>query len=401
MDQWTRLIRLSSVVGAALLLTGCPTASQTSIQSDAGQGDSATARSFAWGLPERIPEPVVPEENPLTEAKFQLGRHLFYDQRLSADGTLSCASCHQQDKAFSDGVARPAGVTGELHPRNSQGLANAAWHPRLTWGNPVLDTLEKQIVLPLFGESPVEHGITDHNRDSILHALASDPVYQTLVVDAYPDGITAPVDALTWQRVVQALASFVRGLVSFDSPFDRFEAGDREALDSSQQRGMTLFFSERLECFHCHGGYNLTNSVMDRTRLFPELSFHNTGLYNIDGQGAYPFPNTGVHEITGAERDMGKFRAPSLRNVALTAPYGHDGSLATLDDVIDAYSAGGRFLADGPHPGDGRLNPHKDGFVVGFTLSEQERADLLAFLHAFTDNGFVNNPRFANPWIEP
>lgn len=393
--QVTRLWQTLGLSWVVFLLAGCPAASQTTIVDAPAQ-----ARSFDWQLPERIPEPVVPDDNPLTEAKFQLGRHLFYEQRLSADGTLSCASCHQQDKAFSDGVARPSGVTGEVHPRNSQALANAAWHPRLTWANPVLDSLEKQIVLPLFGENPIEHGINDHNRDGILHSLAIDPTYQSLVVAAYPEAESAPAEALTWQRIVQALASFVRGLTSFNSPFDRFEAGDRTALDEAQQRGMSLFFSERLECFHCHGGYNLTNSVMDRTRLFPELSFHNTGLYNIDGLGAYPFPNTGVHEITGAARDMGKFRAPSLRNVALTAPYGHDGSLTTLEDVIDAYSAGGRVLTTGPHPGDGRLNPNKDGFVVGFTLTDQERADLLAFLHALTDDSFVNNPRFANPWVD-
>ncbi|WP_157092279.1 methanobactin export MATE transporter MbnM [Thioalkalivibrio nitratireducens] len=372
-----------------LLLPGC--GSETFVD-DHG----ARLSAFEYDVPERIPLPVEPEGNPMTEEKFQLGRHLFFDTRLSANGTIACASCHHQDKAFADGRALPVGATGEVHPRNSQGLVNAAYFPSLTWANPVLLTIEQQIMIPLFGEEPVEHGINDSNRDQILYELETDPVYQRLFADAFPDDD----QPFTFHRVVQALASFVRGITAFSSRFDRYQEGDRDALTASERQGMELFFSERMECFHCHGGYNFTNSVYDRSHFFREMPFHNTGLFNIDGLGGYPEPNTGVHEITGRPGDMGRFRAPSLRNVALTAPYMHDGSIETLEEVIQTYAAGGRNVTTGPHVGDGRMNPLKDGFVVGFQLSDAELQAVLDFLHALTDESVTTNPRFSNPWEE-
>ena len=378
-----------ALVASALLGACVEQGSQTRI--DHG---SSLNTAYAWNLPAHVPLPVEPEFNPMTEQKFQLGRHLFYDERLSANRNLSCASCHHQDKAFADGVALPVGTTGQRHTRNSQALINVAWFSTLNWGNPVTDTLERQIEGPLFGDDPIEHGINEENKAAILAELRADEVYQRLFGEAFRD----EDDPFHYNNIIFALASFVRGLTSWDSPFDRYQSGDASAMSPAALRGMNLFNSERLECFHCHGGYNLTNSVMDRTRLFPERNFHNTGLYNLDGQGAYPEPNTGVHEVTQDPRHMGQMRTPTLRNIALTAPYSHDGSHATLDDIIDTYAAGGRNISSGPLAGDGRLNPLKDGFIVGFELSVQERADLLAFLHSLTDVGFVSNSRFSDPW---
>lgn len=379
----------------AVLLGGCLADSKTQIDD---QGASVTA--FNWQLPARIPLPVEPADNPMTEARFQLGRHLFYDKRLSVNGTISCSSCHQQDKAFSDGVGRPHGATGEQHPRNSQALVNVAWYPVLTWANISLGTLEQQIMIPLFGEDPIEHGINAGNEAHILTELRADAVYQALFSAAFPDTPDALSGDNSWHYVVQALAGFVRGLTSWNSARDQYIEGDRTAMSDAARRGDLLFNSERLECFHCHEGYNFTNSIRDRTMTIYETPFHNTGLYNVDGMGAYPLENQGIFEQTGKAANMGNFRAPSLRNVALTAPYMHDGSIATLEEVIRTYAAGGRNITSGENIGDGRVNPYKDSFIAGFTITDDEVQDVVAFLESLTDTDFISNPRFANPWEE-
>ncbi|MDO6441782.1 MULTISPECIES: methanobactin export MATE transporter MbnM [unclassified Marinobacter] len=372
-----------------ILLSGCLEQSQTTVDD---QG--ARISSFDWGLPEHIPLPREPEDNPMTEEKFQLGRHLFYDTRLSSNGTISCSSCHHQDKAFSDGLAQASGATGERHPRNSQALVNVAWNNTLTWANPSLGTIEKQIMIPLFGDDPIEHGLNEGNHEQVLRSLQAEPEYASLFAAAFPDQADPLFDDLAWDNVVKALASFVRGLSSFDSDFDR------GAMSAAALRGERLFNSERLECFHCHAGYNFTDATTDRLTTYNTLLFHNTGLYNIDGLGAYPEPNTGRHEVTGRADHMGQFRAPSLRNVALTAPYNHDGSVDTLEDVIRNYAAGGRLRVSPPNAGDGRMNPLKDGFIASFPITEDEIQDVVAFLESLTDQAFVTNPRFANPWTD-
>ena len=167
------------------------------------------------------------------------------------------------------------------------------------------------------------------------------------------------------------------------------------ALSESALRGLDLFNSQRCECFHCHGGFNFTDNLMHGgTRI----QFHNTALYNIDGRGAYPEPNRGLYETTGEPRDMGHFRARSLRKITETGPYMHDGSIAGLDAVLDHYAAGGRTIESGPYAGVGSESPLKNVFIHGFTLSTDERADLLALLESLTDPVFLADPRFADPW---
>lgn len=355
---------------------------------------AADAASFDWNLPARYPLPVEPANNDMSEPKFQLGRHLFYDQRLSGNETQACASCHEQALGFTDGDVTPIGSTGERLARNSQGLMNAAYNATQTWANSALTTLEQQALIPLFGESPVEHGITDGNKERVLNRIRDEDRYKQLFEQAFPDS----GDPIDFNNIRNALTTFVRGMISFETPFDRFEQGDATALNDSAHRGRRLFFSEDLECFHCHGGYHLSDSTIDRSMSFVDRPFHNTGLFNIGGTGNYPDDNTGLFELTQDPSDMGKFRAPSLRNIALTAPYMHDGSVATLEEVLDIYAAGGRVITDGPHAGDGRLNPFKDSFVNGFQMSEQDKQDVLAFLESFTDRSFISNPRFSNPW---
>ncbi len=386
-----RSLRALCCAALLSLLAGCG-GSSTTID-DGGANQTA----FQWNIRTDLPLPVEPVDNPMTEAKFQLGRHLFYDQRLSGNGTQSCASCHHQDKAFTDGLTVAVGSQGDAHPRNSQSLANTAYNATLTWANPALLTIEQQIHTPLFSEDPLEQGITDSNRDAVLQRILDEPVYGPLFDAAFPE----QGNAISFDNIVKAIACFTRGLTSFNSPFDRFETGNSNALSAAALRGMNLFFSEALECFHCHGGYNFSDSTVDRTMTFIERPFHNTGLFNIGGSGDFPADNPGIFAITGDPGDRGKFRAPTLRNVALTAPYMHDGSIASLEDVLDFYAAGGRNITSGANAGDGRLNPLKDGFINGFTLTAGDKADLIAFLHSLTDTDFTSAPRFSNPWTTP
>lgn len=349
---------------------------------------------YVWDLPAGFPLPPVPEDNPMTVEKVELGRYLFYDKRLSGNGTMSCASCHSQELAFTDGVDVPVGSTGETHVRNSQTLANIAYNASYTWGNPVLAEIEDQVVIPLFGEFPVEMGVTG-NEAEVIARLREDTIYPYLFAAAYLDAD----DPYTFENVVDALSSFTRSMISANSRYDQFVyGGDMDALTEAELRGMALFLSETLECHHCHVGFNFSLSTRHAGTTFLEMPFFNTGLYNVDDEGAYPRGNTGVYEITGTPEDMGRFRPPTLRNIELTAPYMHDGSIATLEEVIDHYAAGGRNVIAGRYAGDGRVNPYKSGFVSGFEVTEQEKADLVAFLRSLTDEQFITDPRYSNPF---
>lgn len=359
-----------------------------------GCGGEAPEASDFSELPPGFPAMVVPADNPLTREKVELGRHLFYEKRLSGNETQSCGSCHLQSLAFTDGRTVAEGSTGELHPRNSQSLTNVGYNASLTWANPLLTKLEQQALVPIFGEEPVELGAVGKERE-ILERLAADPLYGSLFAAAYP----SEAEPITWDNIVKALASFQRTLISGSSPFDLFVyRGDRTTLSAAQIRGMDLFFSEELECHHCHGGFNFSESSIHAGSAFEAALFHNTGLYDVDGRGGYPAGNTGVHEVTGREADMGKFRPPTLRNVAVTAPYMHDGSVGTLEEVIRIYAAGGRVIEEGPAAGDGRGNRHKSGLVAGFELSDAQIADLVSFLESLTDPELLTDPRFSDPF---
>lgn len=345
-------------------------------------------------LPKGFPKPKIPADNPLTVEKIALGRFLFYDTRLSGNGTQACASCHQQALAFTDGLPQGIGSTGELHPRGSMSLANVGYATALAWANPLLTSLEQQALVPMFGEHPVELGLAGREEE-LFDRLRRDARYQRLFAEAFP----ADSGPVTLGNIVRALGSFQRTLISGNAPYDRYVQGlDDEALSESAFFGGRLFFSERLECFHCHGGFNFTASVTHDGNPFDETSFQNNGLYNIGGTGAYPPNNTGLFEITAIPEDMGRFKAPTLRNIERTAPYMHDGTVATLDDVVDHYSAGGRRIHSGPYAGDGSKNRYKSNFVTGFQLTAQEREDLLSFLRALTDEEFLTNPRHSNPF---
>ena len=375
---------------AALSLAGCGGGNGVTVQ------DSTQEGAWSWVLPANFPTPRVPADNPMSAAKVELGRYLFYDTRLSGNGTQACASCHHQDKAFTDGRITAMGSTGQIHPRNAQGLTNVVYHATLTWANPSLLSLEAQAQVPIFGEAPVEMGINDSNVSEVLDRVRTDARYPGLFAAAFPQ----TNGAITWGSITRAIAAFERTLISGNSRYDQYLQG-RATLTAAEQRGLTLFNGEKAECFHCHAGFNFNDQVVHASTQVIDTPFHNTGLYNIGGNGDFPAGNQGLFELTERLMDRGKFRAPSLRNVELTAPYMHDGSVATLEEVLDHYAAGGRNITSGPHAGDGRLNPNKSELISRIDLSAQDKADLVAFLKTLTDHDFITNPKFANPFSAP
>lgn len=333
---------------------------------------------FRWTLPRGLPVPRVPADNPITQAKVDLGRRLFYDMRLSGNGSYACATCHQQAFAFTDGLARAVGSTGAEHRRSTMTLTNVAYNLTYGWADSGLRTLEAQMLVPMFNEHPIEMGIKG-KEDVIVSRFAGDRKTSAAFARAFP-GERSPV---TLPNIVKAIASFERTLVSADSPFDRYlYRDDKTAMTASALRGKDLFFSKALRCSECHASFNLSGPVTFE-RATPVMPlFHNTGLYDVNGRGAYPQDDRGLFDRTKQPADMGRFRAPTLRNIAVTAPYMHDGSIETLDAAIDHYARGGV------------KSPLQSRRVTGFPLTAGERTDLVAFLESLTDRSFLTNPAF-------
>jgi cytochrome c peroxidase len=348
---------LFGIVAAAWLLAlGAGVVAQSAPQSAPTQASAAIA--YEWPpLPPGVRPPPVPADNPLTVAKVELGRHLFYDDRLSGNGTQSCATCHVQTLAFTDGKAQSVGSTGETHSRSSMSLVNVGYATALTWADASMNQLEPQALVPMYGVHPVELGLD--RADTWLAGIERDPIYQRLFPAAFPE------DA---------------------RPF------------TASKRGEVLFHSRPLGCFFCHGGTHFSEvSVVRIAGKVMSVGFHNTGLYNLAEPLSYPSSDTGLHKVTQRREDVGKFKSPTLRNIAVTAPYMHDGSIETLDEVIDHYAAGGRTIKTGPYQGDGSKNPNKTSRIRGFPITPEQKADLIAFLRSLTDEALLKDPKFANP----
>lgn len=373
------MVKYGIAVAIALSMLGaaCDTGKQASILQD---HDPTIV--FSWQLPEGFPTPRVPHDNPMTLEKIELGRQLFHDTRLSGDNTVSCASCHQPELAYTDGRPRAIGVKGNIHPRSAMSLTNVAYNATLGWDDPDLTSLEDQIRVPLYNMRPPEMGLTRH-EEHVLERFKRDRRVRKHFSKAFPED-SKPV---TIPNIISALAAFERTLISGNSAYDQWAyGGDVSALNPDERVGAGLFFSRRLSCFHCHAGFNFSGPVVYKGSEDTAARFHNTGLYNLDG---YDKPNTGVYRHTGLSEDMGKFRAPTLRNIALTAPYMHDGSIPTLEAVIDHYMSGGRDRTAGY--GERPSNSRKgiDPLISGFELNAEERRQLIGFLKALTDESFI------------
>lgn len=309
-----------------------------------GAGASSVEPSYS-GLQRQWPPINAPAGSPSNPEVVELGRLLFFDPILSTDNTLSCASCHHPDLGFADGLPKAQGTGGQALERNTPTLWNVAYANHLFWDGRE-QTLEEQMLAPL--SHPAEMAVNDPAE--MVAELQAIPEYVSLFEAAFGSG-----EAITLERVQQAVAAFERTLISEDSPFDRYAAGDIEALSPQQRRGLALFRSGATRCFECHAA-----------PTFATDTFRVVGVPSGD-------PGRAAIDSTIPE---GAFKVPTLRNVALTAPYMHDGSLATLEEVIDFYADGG-----------GRAHgiTNVDPFVSGFDLTGQEKMDLVAFLYALTD----------------
>jgi len=396
-------------VAASLALSACDDTSAPEAKGGAngratpGPGDAGPTAppapgTYVFDVPPGYPLPLVPADNPMSTAKVELGRMLFYDRRLSANGKVSCATCHQQRHAFADGRGVSVGIDGRPHPLSAPSLANAGYHARYGWASPATETLEAQVRAPLFGEDApvIEMGLTTAAlREAALARLSADDRYRAAVVGAFPG-----IAGLGFDAIIKALASFERSLISMSSGIERFRRGDANALSPAAGRGAVIFNSDYkgAVCHHCHDGITFSNDVLHASAPFAAIVYTNVGLYNIGGTGDYPPGNQGIFERTGNLADRGKFRTPTLRNVALTAPYMHDGSATTLRDTVEHYQTGGRLVASGPYAGDGRANPNKERGLGGMVLDERDKLDLVAFLESLTDRSFVENPALANPF---
>jgi cytochrome c peroxidase len=343
-----------------------------------------SAANFDWNLPQGFPRPAVPADNPMSANKAELGRRLFYEKRMSVNAKQSCGTCHRQELAFTDGRAHAEGTTGQLHPRGSMSLANVAYVPFLTWANPTLTSLEQQALVPMLGEEPVELGLKGREPE-FLAALRGDPVYEGLFPQAFP----AERDPYTLANVTKAIAAFERTIVSVRSPYDRYRwGGDSSAISDAAKRGeLTFFSSERGGCFQCHAGWNFSGAIRFQGSEASLPQDAARGVFVNTGVSLYAAPNRGLFEHTQRTEDIGKFRAPSLRNIAVTAPYMHDGSLATLEEVIDHYAAGGKLD-----------HPNKSRILHPFRMTDGDRRDLVEFLKSLTDQELLHDPRWSDPW---
>jgi len=344
---------------------------------------SLMGADFDWRLTPGFPKPVVPADNPMSDAKVELGRYLFYDTRMSVNGKASCGTCHRQELAFTDGRARSIGTTGEQHPRRSMSLINVAYAPYLTWANGTLTSLEGQALVPMMGTKPVELGLLGHEKE-FLEVVAEDPTYRRL----FPEAFHGQRNPYTLANVTRAIAAFERTIISMRSPYDRYRwYGEMNALSDSAKRGEIIFFSgERGRCFRCHGGWNF-GPVRFAGTVPSGRDELMSGIFFNTGATVYVEPNRGLFEHTGRDADIGKFRVPSLRNIAVISPYMHDGSIPNLDAVIDHYIAGGKLA-----------HPNKSEIIRPLTLTEQDKQDLIAFLNSLTDREALTDPRWSNPW---
>jgi cytochrome c peroxidase len=335
----------------------------------------AAGSDYPWQLPPGFPRPAVPADNPMSQAKVALGCRLFFDARLSATGTYSCSTCHRPELAFTDGRARAIGATGAELTRGAMTLTNVAYSPAFTWASDRVRSLEAQMEQPLFNEHPVEMGLKREQK-ALPAALAQDAQYAQAFERAFPDAATPATIA----NAIKAIAAFERTLISGRSPFDRYVFDDeRDALPETAKRGMQLFFSGRAGCSACHSGLNFSGPIAHRGAPQASAAFANNATRS--GTAADDI-DTGLMAVTGNERDLGRFRVPTLRNVELTAPYMHDGRFATLEAVVEHYAAGGEREPGARHD--------VDPAIRKLDLTAEEKRELVEFLRSLTDTQFVS-----------
>jgi len=328
-------------------------------------------QAFELDVPDHLPSLIIPEDNPLTQAGVELGRMLFYDPILSSDSTMSCNSCHLQEKAFTDGLAGSVGVLGMETPRNSMALINLGMNSKGYFWDGRVSTLEDQALLPV--EDHIELNDTWENVET---KLRRHPDYPLRFRAAFGIDKTSEI---TRDLAVKAIAQFEQTLISGNSKYDDVVWRNEGEFTPLEEMGYELFvletalFFDHPGCTHCHVEPQLTDN-----------NFKNNGLNDVNS--LQDFPDLGHGNVTNFLYDNGKFRTPTLRNIALTGPYMHDGRFETLEEVLEHYASGGHGVEN------------EDPNIRPFELSEQEKEALIAFLHTLTDTVFINNPAFSNPF---
>lgn len=296
-------------------------------------------------------------ENFFSKEKAELGRYLFYDKRLSVNNTKSCASCHAPQFSFTDSYRKSVGAFGDFTFHNSPPLVNIVFNNFFTYTDTSLHSPEKQIKNPMFGTAPVEMGWSG-NEEKILRVLKDEPLYHSLFQKAF----SADGEKFTVKNVQYAITSFVKTLISLHSPYDQYMKGDSAALSVAAKRGKVLFESKELKCSLCHGGINFNRPV------FQQLPYFQAGFSGI------------------VSRDTLYYKVPTLRNLAFSSPYFNDGSVESLNDVIELFAAGGRAVKR--HP-----------YLSGFSINLEQRQYLVRFLLTLSDSTFIKNPQFQDPWV--
>jgi len=320
---------------------------------------------YQINTPYAFPEMNIPIDNPMTQEGVLLGKKLFYDNILSSDNSISCASCHIQNNSFADPNQYSLGVNGQIGFRHSSTLINLGYSDFFHWDGGAA-SLEDQISRPLF--THFEMNNVDWN--DIINRLNSSQEYIELFHEAFGE---CEIDS---NQVKKAIAQFERTLISSNSRYDQWLRGEvlftNEELD-----GLNIFFTERGDCFHCHGGINFMDNI-----------FHNNGLDEF-------FNDLGLYEITGDPLDEGLFKTPTLRNIEYSAPYMHDGRFTSLDEVIEHYNSGGVYsITIDPLMKYVNSNPFGIPGLTGLVLTEQEKSNLKAFLLTLSDEDFIQNPNF-------
>ena len=371
------MVRQFYIFGLLVLLTvlscGEEPVGGTEVPGDGTITGPGAPTPYALEVPDFLPAPIVDPDNPLSVEGVELGRRLFYDESIfSTDGNMSCASCHKQELAFTDGLGRALGVRGEPGPRSAMSLVNLAFNPNgFNWDGGEA-TLSGQAIHPV--ENMLE---LDNDWEEVIRKLREHDDYPARFRAAFGIDKKEEIDR---ELTTKALAQFERTIVSGNSKFDRVVYQNTDFFTEEEQLGAdSLFFVENVPpgtlhpgCGHCHNA-----------PTFGDNKFHNNGIE--DAASLDDIIDKGYGDITGNRFDNGKFRTPTLRNIALTAPYMHDGRFETLEEVIDHYASGGHNLEN------------EDPNITGFTLTDRQKKALIAFLHTLTDESLLTDPRYADP----
>lgn len=332
--------------------------------------------AFVWQTPAHFGYSFsIPKDNPLSKEGIELGRMLFYEKALSKDSSISCASCHQQSRAFTDGRAFSVGIRGQILDRSAMSLVNLLWVDRFFWDGRA-PSLEKQALIPLQDLREM-----DLNLEEAVKRLENAKEYRLAFKKAFGSATINP------EQIAKAMAQFERTLISDNSRYDRIIRGEVQPTER-ELRAINLFMTHPVpeinirggNCGDCHGSHLITLNA-----------FHNNGLDSIP-------KDPGLARISADPYDLGKMRAPSLRNIALTAPYMHDGRFKTLEEVLDHYN---EHLKKSDYLDILLIEATNEPGGESLLLSKEEKQDLIFFMQMLTDSSFISNSKFSNPFISP